>query len=186
MRVLVLFFVLLSISGFSRNTGDTLLPRNSLCIGVAGRFVEGIGFNYEFILAKKKLNNYPKVFTSLEANLGYAGYIFVISGIGISRNWSLMKNHRMYFNVGVIGSGLIALPPTPKYIREMYKNTSNIPVEVLHPIEPWLFGNFGMRYFFHRYFIQLSFTPFLFYDRVYKHRFYESPWGEISFGINFN
>ncbi|MCX6310508.1 MAG: hypothetical protein NT084_02620 [Bacteroidetes bacterium] len=184
MRFSFFLFFLINIPGFTKNSGDTLLTHNSIQLDIGGT-VMGIGISYEKALTKKNLYIHPKAFNSVDMTLSYGGYSYILTGIGFNRNWVATKSKRFYLNVGLNADALISLDPTPKALRQYYDSIHFYGGEYINPIEPYLFGNFGLKFFIHRFFIRANFTPLLFYDRVYKHRFYVVPWGGISFGLNF-
>ncbi len=185
MRIWLVFFMLLSVAGFSKEREDTLWSRNSIRMEIAGKSLLGFRFVYERTLLKRHPEKHPKAFTSIEAGISYpVGYLTnVMPGFGINRNWKVSQKDKVYFNIGMYAATLIALEPTPKNIRELYKDSVGIPTEVINPVEPWFFLDIGIKYVFNRAFLQLNITPFMFYDRVYNDRFYAYPWLGISMGF---
>jgi len=186
MRIFVLFFTLIAVSGFSKNSGDTLLPKNSVRMDIAGKAFGGIGFVYERNLRKKYPEKYPRAYTSFETGISYPFVLedpYLMPGIGINRNWSLSHTNRIYLIAGLYGCALISLNPTPKAIREMYDSTHFYGGRYVNPVEPYLFGDIGIKIFFHHFFTKICFTPVLRYDRIIEDRFYVFPWGGVSIGI---
>ncbi|CAN5852152.1 hypothetical protein BH11BAC7_BH11BAC7_23210 [soil metagenome] len=184
-RFLFLFCMLLYIAGYSKDPGDTLLHRNSVRVEVAGKSIKSFRLVFERNLLKKFPEKHPNAFTSVEAGLGCpAGYWqYFIPGVGINRNWSVPEKNKIVLNAGIYCAAAIAIYPTSKQIRNSYKYGLIIPQEIINPVEPWLFLDVGIKYCFDKCFIEANFTPYCYYDRIYKHRFYASPWAGISFGF---
>lgn len=183
-----LICMLISVAGLSKNGHDTLLPKNSIRIDIAGTSFGGIGVVFEKNLAKKKPEKYQRAFTSVEVGISYpilVDYSYLMSGIGIRRNW-ISKNNRMIFYAGMYGCALICFDPTPKELRNYYDSIQFYGGNYVNPIEPLLFGELGMKYSFKRIYLSAIFTPILRYDRAYNTGLYAYPWGGIGIGFVLN
>lgn len=171
---------------FARNSNDTLFPQNSLRLEIGGKSLLGPGVTFERAWRNKNKTKHPRAFNSVDATIGYAGYIFIIAGVGTNRNWYLGDRRKWRMSCGISVAALICPDPTPKEIREYYDSLESFGGEYINPIEPWLFGNISCRYTFKRMFAQASFTPVLYYDRAYNEGFISWPWGGLSVGIRLN
>jgi hypothetical protein len=185
MKKIVAAFMLICNCCFSQNAEDTLWSKNSMRFDVAGKALAGIGVVFERNLAKKHPEKHSRAFTSVEAGISYQFFLEdprLFPGIGINRNWILGRNGKIILNAGVYGGPMISLDPTPKSVRQMYKDMNFYGGWVINPVEPWLIGDLGVKYMFERWFIKIGFTPLLVYNPFFR-RFTAGPWAGISFGF---
>jgi hypothetical protein len=168
------------------NSDDTLYPRNSIRVDVGGKALGGIGFAFERNLKKRHPEKHPRAFTSIEAGISYPIFYesALFSGIGINRNWFLGRRNKWVLNTGIYAGTLIAFNPTPKAIRQMYKDTKFYGGHIVPPVEPWIVGEIGIRYLLERWLFKISFTPVLYYNSLTE-RFYTGPWAGASWGFTF-
>ncbi len=184
MRIWLVVFMLMSVAGFSKDREDTLWSRNSIRIDLFGKAFGGVGFVYERVLIKKHPGKRPNAFTSIEAGISYPyiPYEYVAPSVGINRNWSVGRKRRIILNAGISAVALISFKPTPKATRDFYKETNFYGGNFVSPIEPWLFGDFGIKLMLKRWFYKISFTPFIYHFSL-TNKIYGYPWGGVSFGF---
>jgi hypothetical protein len=183
-NTICLTLAMLMCSPLAAQGADPVLPQNSLRVEIAGKTILGVGFTFEHAWRNENKKRHPRAFNSVDATVGYAGYIFIITGVGINRNWYLGMRKKWIVSCGTTFAALICPDPTPKQMREYYDNAQIYSREYINPVEPWLLGNISCRYTFRRAFIQGSFTPVLFYDRAYNTGFNYGPLGGVSVGFN--
>lgn len=164
---------------------DTLLPRNSLRLEIAGKSLAGAGFTFERAWRNENQAKHPRAFNSAEMTVGYAGYIFGIISVGVNRNWHLGVKRKWTLGCDLAVAALICPDPTSKAMRNYYDSAQIYSGEYINPVEPWLSGNVSCRYTFGRMFAQAAFTPVIAYDRAYNRGFFGGPWGGLSVGMQF-
>lgn len=187
MKKLIVACVLICSSCFSQNAEDTLWSKNSIRFDVLGKTIGGVGIAFERNLEKRRPGKHPRAFTSIEGCIDYPvlfGYDYFMPGFGVRRNWS-SRNKRMIFYTGISAGAFICFSPTPKHVRNYYDSTHFYGGWYVNPVEPLLLGDAGMKYLFDHFYIAVSFTPVLGYDRAYDTGLYVYPWGGISFGFRF-
>ncbi|CAN5852465.1 hypothetical protein BH11BAC7_BH11BAC7_23250 [soil metagenome] len=184
-RIIIVFFILISVAGFSKDAGDSLWSRNSIRVDVGGKALLGIGITFERSLIKKDPEKHSRAFTSVEAGMSF-NFVYtasVMPGLGINRNWYLFKNRLFIADAGIYIATKISFNPSPKEIRDMYKGWNSIPENIDYPVEPCLFGQLGVRMIKGRWFFNVSLTPLLYYHRIYAHKIDVIPWAGISAGF---
>lgn len=162
---------------------DTLM-QNSFRLEIAGKSLYGAGITFERGWRNEMNGKHSSAFNSIDVNAGYAGYKFIVTSIGINRNWYLSNDRKLFMGCGVAVALLICPDPTPKSLREFYDSINFYGDEYINPVEPWILGNIYMRYNFKRLFVQAGFLPQLFYDRAYNTGIHFGPWGGLSIGVN--
>jgi hypothetical protein len=181
-KICLLFAVLTCTILSARST--PVLPQNSLRFEILGKSLWGAGFVFEKAWRNPTKTKHPRAFSSIDASIGYALIDYIVTGIGINRNWYLGGRKKWIMNCGISGAALICLNPTPKATRELYERTQFYGGWYVNPIEPWLLGHVSWRYTFRRTFVQASIMPLLHYDRAYNRGFILWPWAGASVGIN--
>lgn len=159
---------------------DSVLYRNSLRIEVLGKTPGGIGLAFE---RKFKSGHLQDFFCSWSVETGYPVFPlpYVLAGAGLNANWPVTAKKKIVLNAGLFASGFIALAPSSKYIRQ-HPDTYGRPI--YDPVQPWLMGDFGVKFLFSKWDVKLNFTPAVFYI-TYKQEFNAGPIGGISAGYNF-
>jgi hypothetical protein len=183
-HIIILLITLLVYGSGARAQDHATLPFNSLRLEFAGKTVGGLGFTFEHAWQKQS-TKHVRAFNSVEATVGYMGYVFMVASIGGNRNWYLGQRKRWTFNCGLAVGARICPDPTSKEIREYYDSTGIYSGEYLTPLQPWFFGNISCRYRFRRMFVQASFVPVLFYEKASRAGWTYGPWGGVSVGLRF-
>jgi hypothetical protein len=176
--------MLSSTAVFAGNGNDTLWPKHSLRLEIAGKALVGVGITYEFAWRNPKKTKHPRAFNSLEINASYPLIEEMITSAAINRNWYLGAKRKWTMTCGIGAAAMICFSPTPKELRQYYDEHPEYGRgRYVYPVEPWLLGNISCRYRFNRMFVQGSITPFLYYDRAYNYTFVGGPWAGVSVGI---
>lgn len=185
MRYFLLFLILIAVPGFSKDSGDTLLPRNSIHISLSELSL-GVGVNYEKVIVPKKGLELHKAYNSFQAGINYSfllDYGDIMPYVGIYRNWFLNKKNRISFYSGINGCALICLDPTPKSIRNYYDSIHFYGGHYVNPIEPLLIGDVGIKFVRNKFYLNVGIVSVFGYDRAYDSGFYVYPWAGIGIGF---
>ncbi|CAN5852541.1 hypothetical protein BH11BAC7_BH11BAC7_23260 [soil metagenome] len=184
-RICFLFFMQISVAGFSKDAGDSLWSRNSVRIDVFGKTFGGVGIVFERNLVKKHPERHPMAFTSVEVGISdpLLFDLNIMPGLGASRNWYLFKHKRFIADAGIYLAVKIDLEPTKKEIRDSYKGWSGVPLYIRYPFVTYLISDIGIKMLFEKWFIKLSLNPMIYYEQIYAHRLSVLPWGGIGIGF---
>lgn len=183
-HIIILLITLLVYGSGARAQDHATLPFNSLRLEFAGKAFGLIGLTFEHAWQKQNAKH-PRAFNSVEANISYVGFEFMMTSVGANRNWHLGERKKWTVNCGFAVGSRICLRPTPKAKREYYDSTGIYSGEYLTPLQLWLFGNVSCRYTFRRVFVQASFVPVLFYEKASRAGWTYGPWGGVSVGLRF-
>src|ERR1044072_4155852 len=176
--VIIFLTLFIIVPGFSKNLGDTLFPKATLSLEIAGKAFGGIGFIYEKPLEKRNPEKHPSAFTSIEAGISYPFIYFadVMPGFGVNRNWFLFHHKKFIADAGIYFGAVLSFDPTPKYIRDQYKGMNTIPIALEYPFEPCLFSDLGLKMLLKKGFIKINLNPLIFYQRIYARQLDAYPW----------
>lgn len=186
-NVLPYFVLTLCILPFllKADADDTTRPLNSFQVDLGGEAIGGIGLGYERLISGKQPEKNVLLKWSASAGCSFFSETYLNPGTGLNVYWLPFQKNKIAFITGISAYALIALHPTPKAIREIYRDSSFYGGRYINPVEPALAAYAGVEFPVRQFYLKTGFTPLFRYDRVFTHRFLYTPWAGISFGYKF-